>query len=62
MGQGEATPLVGVSLEVLVALLPTIESDIEELASALRIDVIPSSVYSLIAKTVQETLSVVPAS
>jgi len=53
----EATTLVGASVGLLVELLPTIEQDIEELADALRIDVIPSGVYALIAKTIQEQLT-----
>lgn len=53
----ESTNLVGVDPGVLVQLLPTIESDIEELADALRIDVIASSVYALVAKAVQERLT-----
>ncbi|MCH7808526.1 MAG: HDOD domain-containing protein [Planctomycetes bacterium] len=57
----EATELVGLDMTTLVELLPTIESDIEDLAEVLRIDVIPSSVYSLFAKAVQERL-VVPTS
>jgi HD-like signal output (HDOD) protein len=52
----EAAAFVGVELDVLVKLLPTIENDIEELADALRIDVIPSSVYALVAKTIHEKL------
>ena len=53
-----ALSIVGVDLEVLVKLLPTIESDIEDLASTLRIDVIPSNVYAVIARAVQESLGV----
>ncbi len=53
----EATEFVGSDVSVLVKLLPSIESDIEELAEALRIDVIPSNVYALVAKTVQECLT-----
>ncbi len=53
----EATAFVGVKLDTLVQLLPTIESDIEELADVLRIDVIPSNVYALIAKSIQERLA-----
>ncbi len=52
-----ALSIVGVDLEALVRLLPGIEGDIEELASTLRIDVIPSNVYALIARTVQEKLN-----
>ncbi len=55
----QATALVGVDLSMFAQLLPTIEADIEELADALRIDVIPSHVYSLIAKAVQEKLTAV---
>lgn len=54
----EATAFVGIDISVLLELLPTIESDIEELADVLKIDVIPSSVYALIAKTVREKLAV----
>ncbi len=57
----EATVFVGVEPHVLLQLLPTIEADIEELADALRIDVIPSHVYTLIAKTIQEKLTPVAA-
>ncbi len=53
---------VGVDVSVLVDLLPTIERDIEELAAALRIDVIPSKVYELLAKSVQEQLGTVTES
>ncbi len=52
----EATAFVNVDVSVLTNLLPNIENDIEELADALRIDVIPSNVYALLAKTVQERL------
>ena len=54
----QATEFVGIDVSVLVKLLPTIESDIEELADALRIDVIASNVYALVAQTIQEKLSV----
>lgn len=52
-----AMGFVGVDTAVLVELLPRVEQDIEELADVLRIDVIPSKVYALIAKTIQEKLS-----
>lgn len=52
----EAMEFIGVDPLVLVRLLNTVESDIEELASALRIDVVPSNVYALIAKAVQEKI------
>lgn len=53
----EATQFVGIDLGILTRLLPTIEGDIEDMADALRIDVIPSNVYALIAKTIQERLA-----
>ncbi len=54
----EATTFVGADIRILLKLLPTIENDIEDLADALRIDVIPTNVYALVAKTIQERLSV----
>lgn len=56
-----ATAFVGVEMSVLVKLLPTIEKDIEELADALRIDVVPGNVYALVAKAMQEKLVPVTA-
>ena len=53
----EAAAFVGVEPVVLIDLLAEIETDIEELASILRIDVIPSNVYALIAKAIQSQLS-----
>jgi len=53
----EATATVGVGLERLCTILGEIEQDIEELAIILRIDVIPSTVYTMIAKAVQEKLA-----
>ena len=52
----EATAFIGVPLRTLIELLPTIEGDIEELAGVLRVDVIPSKVYSLIAQAVESKL------
>lgn len=52
-----AVNFVGVDVQMLVELLATVENDIEELAEILRIDVIQSNVYTLIAKTVQDSLS-----
>lgn len=54
----EAAESVGVDLGVISRLLGEIESDVEELASILHIDVIPSSVYDMIARSVQEKLAV----
>lgn len=53
----DATAFAGIEVNVLVKLLPTIEHDIEELAQALRIDVIPSNVYAMIAQTMQDRLT-----
>jgi HD-like signal output (HDOD) protein len=53
----EATGFAKIEPVVFLNILPNIESDIEELASVLRIDVIPSNVYAVIAKTVQEKLA-----
>jgi len=52
----KAVTIAGVSLETLVAQLPRMESDIEELAQVLKIDVIPSKVYAQIAGAVQAKL------
>lgn len=56
----EAMEIVGLNLSVLERVLADIETDISELASVLRIDVIPSRVYELIAKTVAEHLAPQP--
>lgn len=52
----EATSFIGTDVGAVLELLPTIERDIEDLADALRIDVIPSNVYALIAKSIQDHL------
>lgn len=52
-----ATRFVGLSTKALLDLLPTIENDIEELASVLRVDVIPGGAYSLMGRTLQEGLT-----
>ena len=52
-----ATAFLDSSVQVLIDLLPPIESDIEELAETLRIDVLPSQVYATIAKTMQDVLT-----
>jgi HD-like signal output (HDOD) protein len=53
----QATGFIGIDQAVLLQLLPTIEADIEELADALRIDVLRSQVYALVAKTIQDRLT-----
>lgn len=52
-----ATACAGISLENLADLLPTIESDISELAAALRVDVIPSRVYQILAESMAGRLA-----
>jgi len=54
----EATAFAGADVGMLVQILPTVESDIEDLADALRIDVIPSNVYEQLAQTLQEQIGV----
>jgi HD-like signal output (HDOD) protein len=52
----DAAAFMGVPLTLIGRLLGEIEGDVEELATILRIDVIPSTVYAMIAKSVQEQL------
>ena len=54
----KATEFVGADLSVLVTILSEVEADVEELASILKIDVIPSSVYSKIAEAIKDRLAV----
>ena len=54
----EAADFAGVDLATISRLLGEIENDVEELAIILHIDVIPSTVYDMIAKSVQEKLAV----
>lgn len=56
----EAMTLVGVEPGILLRVLPTVERDIEELADALRIDVVSSESYQQIAQALQESLTVAP--
>lgn len=53
----EAMNLIGLELSVLAGTLPKIESDVQELAEILRVDVIPSSIYELIAAEVKNLIS-----
>lgn len=53
----QAMDLIGLELSVLAGTLEKIEADIEELAQILRVDVISSSVYTLIAQQVKELIS-----
>ncbi len=52
----EATQFAGVDVHLVADMLPTFEQDIEELADALRIDVVPSSVYAIVAKAIRDRL------
>ncbi len=54
----EAMAFVGVESGLLVDILKDVEADVEELALILKIDVIPSSVYSKIAEAIKERLTV----
>jgi len=53
----EAMRSVGASLEVLARILGEVESDVKELASILKIDVIPSTVYATIADAIRDKLT-----
>jgi hypothetical protein len=53
----EALSSVRLQPAMLLSALPTIEADIEELASALRIDVISRNVYAVVVKTIEEKLA-----
>lgn len=53
----EALSLVGLDVSMLIRVLPTVERDIEELADALRIDVVASQCYGLVATAIQESLT-----
>ena len=50
----EALDFIELEAAAFLKVLPHIEADIEELADALRIDVIPNNVYGVTAKTLQE--------
>jgi len=52
-----AMEFVGADLSLLVDILAGVETDVEELASILKIDVIPSSVYSKIAEAIKNELA-----
>lgn len=52
-----AMEFVNLDLSVLLEMLPKVEQDVTELAEMLRVDVIPSSVYQLIAKAIQGQLT-----
>ncbi len=54
----QAVSLAGVGLDTVAEILSTVESDIEDLARVLRVDVIPSKVYALIARTLKEQFAV----
>ena len=58
----EAVAFMGASMEVLVDMLPVVESDIEGLADVLRIDVIPGDAYAFLSAAIQEGANVPAAS
>jgi len=53
----EAMNLIGLEMSVLAGVLAKIVSDIDELAQILRVDVIPSKIYELIAGQVKALIS-----
>lgn len=53
----QAMDLIGLELSVLAGTLEKIETDIEELAQILRVDVVSSTVYTLIALQVKGLIS-----
>lgn len=53
-GWAEATQHLGQGAAILCDILPQVESDMAEIAGALRIDVIPSQVYAVVAREIQE--------
>lgn len=53
----DAMAVVGLNINVLEHVLAAIEADVSELAAVLKIDVIPSRIYGLIAKTVADHLA-----
>lgn len=57
----DAMSLVGLDSVVLKHVLKKIEQDIGEFATILKVDVIPSRVYSLIADSIAEQLEAVPS-
>jgi len=52
----DATALVELPVDVLLEVLTQVEKDVEELASILRIDVIPSRVYAVLAERISRQL------
>jgi HD-like signal output (HDOD) protein len=57
-----ATDRIGLSVSVLPAVLKQVEGDIADLAAALRVELIPSRVYAIIADTIVEQLTHASAS
>jgi HD-like signal output (HDOD) protein len=53
----QAMQFVGLNLEVFEHLLPKVEGDIADFAESLRIDVIPSRIYGLIADAIAKRLA-----
>ncbi len=53
----KAMAVVQLNLEVLSHVLGQIENDVEEFATILKLDVVPSRVYELIAKSISQKLT-----
>lgn len=53
-----AATFAGVELPDIIEILDSVEADVEELATVLKIDVIPSAVYQKIAQAIRDQLSV----
>ena len=56
-----AMDFINLDLAVLAEMLEKVEADVTELAEMLKLDVIASSVYRLIAKAIKENISSQPA-
>ena len=57
----EALAYVRLAPDLLLSLLPTVERDIEELADALRIDVVANKVYQCLAQALRDRVQVTAA-
>ncbi len=56
-----AMDFIDLDLSVLMKMIEKVEADVTELAELLKLDVIASSVYNLIAKVINEHISTQPA-
>lgn len=53
----DAAELIGLDIQTVAQVIGDIQDHVEDLASVLHIDVLPSSVYAMIAQAIQETLT-----